>query len=274
MRRPSTRGLEITPKRVAAWRLRFEGYRTLVTDERIRRWLKRFRESQRDTAARVLDCVRFIREVDIEKAFPATIITKLGWNKNTASGSGKWRFVAFSQSAGESGDTMLHKCRSALGLGAKRYDDLFINKRDLLAEGLGPDDTVVFVDDFAGTGNQVCEGWRTIMCELLPDEPQIHLVLVACSREAKERITRELGINVLAAAYLNDSDNVFSAKCLRFSRSEKAILLEYCTKASKNLPRGYGDCGFLVVLAHKTPNNSIPILHVKNRFWKGLFPRS
>jgi len=46
----------------------------------------------------------------------------------------------------------------------------------VLKENLGPDDTVVFVDDFAGTGNQVCTGWREVMEELLPGEPNIYLM--------------------------------------------------------------------------------------------------
>ena len=55
--------------------------------------------------------------------------------------------------------------------------------------------------------------------------------------------------------------------------SEKDALLEYCKRADRKYPRGYGDCGFVLVLAHKTPNNSIPVLHANNVRWKGLFPR-
>jgi hypothetical protein len=43
---------------------------------------------------------------------------------------------------------MLAAFRVANQLTAKRHDELFIYKADLMKEQLGPEDTVVFVDDF------------------------------------------------------------------------------------------------------------------------------
>ena len=44
-------------------------------------------------------------------------------------------------------------------------------------------------------------------------------------------------------------------------RTDRAKLLHYGKIADKHNPRGFGDCGFVVVFQHRPPNNSIPILH-------------
>ena len=73
---------------------------------------------------------------------------------------------------------------------------------------------------------------------------------------------------------LREGDNVFGTECEHFSGGEKDTLLRYCRRANHKYPRGYGDCGFVLVLAHKTPNNSIAVLHAHHQTWVGLFPRA
>lgn len=273
MRRPKKRGAAVDTRRISNWTSRFRGYRQEVTRERIEDWLGQFAGSDRDLAARVLDAVTYVTHESIERIFQRILNRLPGWHASKRKRRGKWRFVAFSRAAGESGDTMLHRWRSAAGLGSRQYDVLFINKRDLLMEELGPNDTVVFLDDFSGTGNQVCQGWHEIMAELLPGEPTTFLVLVAASVAARQRIGRETPLRVECGVRLGMDDNILSGKCGHFSRAEKETLLRYCRRANRRLPRGYGDCGFVIVLAHKTPNNSIPILYVTTQRWQGLFPR-
>src|SRR5207245_1228910 len=77
----------------------------------------------------------------------------------------------------ESSDRMLHTFRAANGLNAERFDNLFIHKSELLRQNLGAADTVVFVDDFAGTGEQAVTAWKESLGELLPGRPRIFLVL-------------------------------------------------------------------------------------------------
>jgi hypothetical protein len=221
----------------------------------------------------VLDAVTYVGHAAIEDAFRKIAGQLPGWDRRKTSREGKWRFVAFSRASGESGDTMLHRWRSAAGLSGRQYDELFIGKRDLLREGLTAEDTVVFLDDFAGTGRQVSEGWRDVMAELLPGKPTTYLVLVAVSEAAKQRISRETPLRVESGVLLKREDDIFSPECPHFSAQERQAVLRYCVTADGRHPRGFGDCGFVIVLAHKTPNNSIPILHVRHSRWEGLFPR-
>ena len=168
---------------------------------------------------------------------------------------------------------MLHAFRVANRLAGERHDDLFIYKADLMKEELGSDDTVVFVDDFAGTGDQAIGAWNDALAELLPGRPRTFLVLIAAVREAAQRIMDKTLLNVRSHRRLSTRDNFFANDCDHFSADEKETLLTYCQSADATNPRGYGRSGLLVVMAHRCPNNSLPILHAKSGTFAGLFFR-
>ena len=100
------------------------------------------------------------------------------------------------------------------------------------------------------------------------------LLLVVAGNEALNRIQSQTVLEVRCGTELDSSDNIFSPACRHFSIRQKETILEYCKKASRKNPKGWFSCGFVVVTAHKTPNNSIAILHANNNKWSGLFPRS
>jgi hypothetical protein len=196
-----------------------------------------------------------------------------GWNIDEEHRQGKWRFVAFSASAGESGDEMLHVFRLANRLNLKKYNHLFIYKSELLSENLGSKDTVVFIDDFSGTGKQVCDTWPEIQ-ELLPGSPRVFLFLVAAGVGGCKKIEKQTEIILVPSIRLTEQDNIFSPCCRHFTKDEQCKVLSYCKKASRQTPRGHGDCGYVIVFAHTCPNNSIPILHAHHSRWEGFFRRN
>lgn len=167
---------------------------------------------------------------------------------------------------------MLHRFRIANGLGSQRFASLFCYKSELLDQQLGPDDTVVFVDDFSGSGQQACGHWPELAM-LLPESPRAILILVGVTKTARQRISNETGLIVTPHFELTASDNVFHQDCAHFTQEEKERLFQYCQQADRKKPRGHGDCGLLLVFAHNSPNNSIPVLHVNKQAWRGLFPR-
>jgi len=273
MRQPSVRGTPINMQRMRRWTSEFSGYRNSVNEHRIDRWLEQFSPGDRDLAGRILDAVDFISYQQMGHAFRDILGGLDGWNIDPARRRGKWRFVPFSSSAGESGDMMIHKFRHATNMTGRQYRELFIYRRDLLGENLSSDDTVVFVDDFAGTGTQICDAWKEQFQELLPNNPRAYLVLVVASETARHRISEETELTVVTNIELSERDNIFSELCGHFSTEEKSAILHYCEKADRHNPRGFGDCGYVLVFAHSCPNNSIPILHTRNQRWEGLFPR-
>jgi len=274
MKRPLPRGSAIDEDRLAEWVALFAQYNHSVTIGGIERWLQLFRADDRDIAARILDCVHFITNEQIVAAFRSILSNLPGWDKDETRRSGKWRFVPFTASSGESGDTMTHKFRRANNLNFKKYNHLFVYKRDLLLEELTTEDSVVFIDDFSGTGEQVGKTWgETLQTELLPGKPNVFLVLVATSTAARTRIEEDTDLRVNSHIELTEEDNCFSPRCRHFSSHEKGIIENYCRRANNREPRGRGNCGFVVVFAHGCPNNSIPILHSYHPRWRGLFRR-
>jgi hypothetical protein len=271
MRSPRARGSTVDEARLMGWVTRFAGYRRNIGVPDILSWLNQFDEPHGDLAARVLDAVRFISHEHVSAAYRSVLSSLPGWFPLEADRSGKWRFVALSSSAGESGDSMLHIFRRANALGSSRNSRMFIYKSDLLRESITSDDTVVFVDDFAGTGRQACMSWRANIRELLPGNPTTYLVLVAASLRAKKKIQSETDFQVFSHFTLSDRDNIFSPACIHFTESEKATLVDYNRKADRRDPRGFGGCGLLVVLPHSCPNDCIPILHRSHGRWRGLF---
>lgn len=274
MRTPRPVGTPIDTRRRANWQQRFGSYRYGVTEAGIIDWLDQFAEADRDVAARLLDAVEFISAEQIHAAFRSLLSRLPGWHLNSRRRRGKFAFVAFSSSAGESGDNMLHQFRLANKLNHRKFDSLFIGRSDLLRSGLGANDSVVFLDDFVGTGNQAVTAWQKMFQELTTEIGNVYLVTIGAFRGGSERITNETRIQLLAHRSLGNRDSIFHDDCTHFSNNEKTRILHYCKIASPASPRGFGDCALVVVLYHQCPNNSLAVLHTSSQAWEPLFPRS
>jgi hypothetical protein len=273
MKQPLAPGTEISLPRISDWVDNFGSYRHQVTDPKIERWLRQFSAGDQDLAARLLDVIDFVGHTQMSQLFRQMLGAIPGWDLNPKKRSGRWRFAPYSTSSGQSGDSMIHSFRLANNLDSKANDELFIRPRDLLAEQLKADDTVVLIDDFSGTGRQVCDSWERPLQELLPSEPRTFIMLLAASSTARLRIIAETPLRPIIGFELTNADNLFNEACTHFSTAEKKILLRYCRRARGHNPTGFGDCGFVVVFAHRCPNNSLPILHKSEGNWAGLFPR-
>ena len=285
MKAPLPRGSAINARRYKRWIDRFGSYRAGIINVTIDSWLGQFENGDKDLAARVLDAIEFYGQSQIHAAFKQALATLPGWNEDPTKRKGRWRFAAMSGSAGESGDAMLYHFRIANGLDARKYNDLFVSRSDLFRQPLlppddpnklGMDDVVVLLDDFTGSGKQVCDAWNdpeTSFGALLAGVGKVYLIVVAASHKARERILKETSLILLPAHMLHDGDNVFSDKCRHFSNSERGKILKYGSLADSKNPRGFSQGGLLVVFQHRAPNNTIPILHVDHDKWTGLFPR-
>ena len=286
MKRPSAPGTAIDAKRYKRWIDRFGSYREGIINVTIESWLNQLPARER-ILPRAFYSVDFYGQSQIHAAYRQTLaaLSPHGWHKNPAERRGRWRFAAMSRSAGESGDAMLYQFRLANGLDGRSFNELFVSLSDLFRlpmlpeddpNRLGADDVVVLLDDFSGTGKQVCDAWNdpaTSFGSLLAGVGKVYLVLVAASKDARRRISSETSISPIPAHELRESDNVFSDQCVHFTNVERARLLHYGRIANRPNPRGFGNCGFVVVFQHRPPNNSIPILWADHDGWGGLFPR-
>ena len=274
MNLPLDRGSEIDAHRYQTWLARFAVYRTPVTQGLVELWLKQFPSTEFDLAARVLDSVLFLNHTHISQCFRQLLEGMEGWDKSAKKRKGQWYFVPFSRSEGESGNSMLHQLRMATGMAKREFDPLFVNRSDLVALKPSAEDTVILIDDFSGSGKQASDSWNEMFSELLFGGPRVVLMLVAATSSALKRISKETEMEPVCGTTLHARDDIFSTACKHFTDAEKATLLEYCKRASPSNPKGFGDCGLVVVLAQRCPNNSIPILHANHKKWRGLFPRN
>ena len=274
MRPPKATGTPVDAQRYGEWLELFGQYRTHITEDRLRTWLAQFAASDRDVAARLLDSVDFYRSDRIDEALRAALGVLPGWSRDEGQRQGRWRFAAMSQSAGESGDSMLHWFRIANQLTQKQFNSLFITPSRILQQQLGPDDTLVLLDDFVGTGDQVCKAWEAGFSELTAGVGRLYLLVVAACQDGKQRVQSSTSLRVLNADELTSSDNVFSDACTHFDAAEKSRILYYCRRAGPAKPKGHGNCGLVVVFAHRCPNNSLPALHaIRRNYWRPIFPR-
>src|SRR5581483_2050716 len=121
-----------------------------------------------------------------------------------------------SGSAGESGDLMLREFRRANGMTSTKYNELFISRSDLVRKMLTSEDTVVLIDDFTGTGKQVCDVWNdpeVAFSELTAGAGTVYLVVIAATSAARKKIGDETPLHLVPAHSLTERDNIFSDRC-------------------------------------------------------------
>jgi hypothetical protein len=133
---------------------------------------------------------------------------------------------------------------------------------------------VAFLDDFAGTGEQVLEWWDNVSSLVLPKEVPFALGLLAVTSQAAQ-IIRDI-MPVIPVNVLENNRNIFSLDNTAFSAREKLRIREYCdeTHSEPEFVEGYGHCGLLLAFKHGCPDNSLPILWKQNEYWEHLFKRS
>jgi hypothetical protein len=271
MRQPFAPGTEVSSARLGSWLNRFRFYRQPPDEAAVRSWIASFRVGDRDVAARILDCVEVVSEPEIHDGYRIALRGLPGWSADVTARQGRWFFLGFGGPS-ESGQVMLRMFREANRLTGAANNSLFCNLSDLPSKMLTAEDNVVFVDDFSGTGNQVVRMWPTIQ-ELAAAEAKYYLIITAATRNAIDRIAAETGLTLISRTTLECDDNVFDTRCSYFSDADRQTIERYGKRADRQRPKGYGDCGLLFVLCHKTPNNTLPILHANHDKWRGLFPR-
>jgi hypothetical protein len=272
MKAPSPHGAIVDRARITKWMQQFRFYRAPPGQAEIQAWLDRFKPADRDVAARILDCVEVISEASIQQGYKQALDSIDGWQRRADRREGKWVFTGFGGPS-ESGLAMLRVFREANNLTLQSFDGLFCNITDIPKKQLSAADTVVLVDDFSGTGRQIVNRWPTLT-ELIACDARCFLILTAATIDAIQNIEQVTTLQVLVQNRIQRNENIFSTACSRFSVADRNKLLPYCERADKKNPKGFGECGLLYVLSHKTPNNSIPVLHANHSRWVGLFPRN
>jgi len=132
---------------------------------------------------------------------------------------------------------------------------------------------VVFLDDFIGTGEQICNFWSAVVSQLVPEYLPMYLGVVVAYNEGLERVEDESPIKVIPVHTLDSQHQLLHATDSQFDKNQKRILKGYCEKWG-NHPLGYHDMAALVSFFHGTPNNAPSVVRgsKRQRPYRGLLP--
>ncbi|HEX9945923.1 MAG TPA: hypothetical protein VGA98_00120 [Allosphingosinicella sp.] len=261
----------ISEEDLEGWYDRFRFYRQPPSREEIVAWIRQFAPEHYPLAKKLLDNVVLISDMDIQLGYRAALTALPGWSLNDQERIGRWAFVGLGGQA-ESGPAMLHMFREANGLTSDRYQGMFVSISELPALQLTAMDSVIFVDDFAGTGSQFADRWERYQ-ELISSEAHTYLFLAAATSQALARLDEVEDLTVAATRVMGPENNILGEANTYFAAGEKEVVRNYCRIADRRRPSGWGECGLLLVISRKTPNNSLPILHAKAKRWTPIFPR-
>jgi len=174
--------------------------------------------------------------------------------------------------AGESGQDIARRYRNVNGL--RRRTDQFVDLLELPGRLFKSKKVmVVFLDDFVGTGKQMCDYWRDVVSQVVPEYLPLYLGVVAAFPDGIQRIERDTPLTVVAVHTLTNRQQLLSAGNALFNKSEKQTLRQYCERWA-NHPHGHGDIAALVSFCHGTPNNAPSVIRgcERQRPNRGLLP--
>lgn len=154
--------------------------------------------------------------------------------------------------------------------------------------------TLIFVDDFLGTGDSLSKGLvdffdRHLVC-LRRRNLRVFCVVIAATSDGEQSVRTTLKRLTAKESFecdLRVCENIatfhfaFSTSGVIWSdQNESDLALSLCrnigARVQRAAPLGYGDNALLVVFPDTCPNNSLPILHSgedKEGGWQPLFPR-
>lgn len=238
-----------------------------ISKTKIELWIENFSDQDRELALKVLDKVDYFSTARIFTAC-RDIFTQLKTLKNND--LSKVYFCNFGNPAnsGQHLSSMFAAANGLTGSNSWRFKQVSELNDLSLERGI----TLVFLDDFVGTGNQVLDYWGGI-ASIVPQDADVYLGIVCAFEEGIQNIQENTEMKVLCHERLNDSNKLFSPSNPNFTQSEKDILINYCNSTGSRIPQGYGNCQAIVVLSYRTPNNTVSILSVQNENWNGIFPR-
>ncbi len=178
----------------------------------------------------------------------------------------------------KSGPLVMRRLQRILHLNQKWMCWPWQATHDIDASGV---DTVLFVDDFLGSGNQ----FVTFFNQWKFDEHQTNVKYfyapVVAHQQGIDFLATELpNLCVVTAETLGESHGFFSEKVWArhgiSAAAAKLWYLDFCK--SQNIMNsvnllGYGDLALTFGFSHSTPNNSLPILWKETATWQSLLER-
>ena len=163
----------------------------------------------------------------------------------------------------ESGGEILRRYRTANRLHSRKHQFVEVHQ---LTEALVaiPHPGVFFLDDFIGTGKQVSNYWRDVLCQIVPDYLPLYLAVIAGFRDGIKKVEDNTPLKVIPVHTLDGRHELLGSANQAFNSAQKTTLRRYCEVWGNN-PLGFGEIGALVSFAHGTPNNAPSVVRGSER---------
>lgn len=242
------------------------------------RWLSNFDDSEQDLAIEILSKIDY---------YPYDRILSVVQSKIEGivlNPMGRCIFVPIGES-GKSGGSILYTCQQIQG-----KKSVYVNSiEEALNKLSNPNDVIVLVDDIIGSGNTFCSWLREklnkeeIESQLnnLIDQSRIKLISIVVLEKGKKKINSEYPtIDVFG----EDTRKLFLQTGSMFGgyfrmKRYREFCYKYGNLLYRRWPLGYENSQALIVFAHATPNNTLPIIwsdsniEGRSNAWYPLFPR-
>lgn len=158
-------------------------------------------------------------------------------------------------------------------------EDKFIAMNDLRNEDFHRVKTIIFLDDFIGSGEYLESIKKDFINKLSDNIKKRVQFICACLVGYEQGIDKVNGdiLKVCVVQKITYNYQPLHKDSIIFSANEKqaaeTVLYKYNKPLKPKHPLGYGDIQGLVSFFFATPNNTLPIFWSSNNDWHPLFPR-
>ena len=257
--------------------LKFRDYRPQkVTFGSTSRWLSQFDAADQPHAASLLNHIVYLSESETQRILVeqnAALVRRL---RDVHEIPLKKLIYVQVHDPGSSSPVMLNLLRDAAGL--ERYGCQFVDSRDAIginrATNKYGEGALIYVDDFAGTGNQFCEARDFAVKHVVGSFSEFLLIPSIC--EEAVFLLGKKGVEPVAGHVHAKAERPLHANCSALEPGAKQRLHVLCQGIRPKMPLGYKDLATMVVLYRNAPN-SIPVIFrgsLNQMPFAGIFPRT
>jgi hypothetical protein len=246
-----------------------------VTLKSINRWLNQFPKEDQPVLLELLAKIRYISEKETRDCL-VSLNERLLQRLDRSGIPVKNVIYVQVHDAGSSSPVMLNVLRNAARL--ERRGCGFLDSRDIL--GLQDltnrleEGAIVYVDDFAGTGNQFCAA-RDYFAEYILGTFAEFFLLPCICEEALYNLGKR-GVEAFAGSVHSKAERPLHENSIVLDPSTRTHVTELCRRIDRNWGLGYHALATMVVFDRDCPN-TVPLVfrgNIGQHPWWGILPRT
>lgn len=237
--------------------LQIEKWDQIISQDKIESWLSNFEnKNDRITALKLLDKLTYIQNKDMK------IFIKASYNKLLANINKDNLNDCDISSIGEitSGSThFLKPFQEENSISSRLFRT--VEELNLLSKDNKLKETLIFIDDFVGSGNTFIK-WYNRNIDLLNKFKTIFYVCFTAFQNGLDKIQEETKVQVICAYLIEESQQVIDGTLFHDEETKiiKDLVEKYSSRIGTDYIFGYDNCQLLLSFEDNIPNNSLGLL--------------